>query len=105
MREDFQKMIGRGFSFLQIIVFEMPSCKVKIIFGKTPNKESFKKILTERYLKYNFVEAWQSTLGLCLYTHADIFYFHLIATTKKEDCISFILSMAELCQKKLTSIW
>ena len=50
MREDFQKMIGRDFSFLQIILFEMPACKVKIFFGKTPNikKDFYKKIPTER---------------------------------------------------------
>ena len=105
MREDFQKMIGRDFSFLQIILFEMTVYKVKIFFGKTPNKKDFYKKNSNWEVKYNFLEAWQSTLGLCLYTHADIFYFHLIATTKKEDCISIILSMAELCQKKLTFIW
>ena len=45
MRDDFQKMIGWGFSFLQIISLEMPACKVKIIFGKNPNlKKDFSKI-------------------------------------------------------------
>ena len=49
MREDFQKMIGRGFSFLQTILFEMPACKVEIIFGKTPNiKEDFYKNVQQR---------------------------------------------------------
>ena len=43
MREYFQKMIGRDYSFLQIILFEMTVYKVKIFFGKTPNKKDFYK--------------------------------------------------------------
>ena len=107
MRDDFQKMIGRGFSFLQIISFQMPACKVKIIFGKTPDiKKDFYKKNSNWEVKYNFGEVWQSSLGLWSLHSQGHLLLPLDIDHKKGRLHQFyFVNGWALSQKKLTSIW